>query len=240
VIASAKENSTLVFPEGDYWFYKSLVQINKGLKWDGNNTNLCFNHPDTALQLKRNGSTARTTITGINFLSRFNGDSTGQNGIWSSVPITLRDVVIENFHGDGLRLTAGINVSAASDVSFAKVEDVVIRSCAGNGIYIAGGDSNAGTFTHCDIRDCGGVGIWDASFLGNNFFGCMTHNNAGGSYKASDANSRSNFFGCYCEDGQPLVYLNGASCWFGGLPSSGIELRGVAQVFSYPTVKILK
>jgi hypothetical protein len=242
IIASAKDKTKLIFPDGNFPFNSPIIQTNKGLVWEGSeDTNLILNHPNEGLRITRSGPTSRTVINGVNFLSRFNGVSTTQHGIISHCPITIKNIIVENFHGDGIQLTADVAHTPASDVSFCHLESIYIRSCDGNAVYLQGGDANAGTFIHCDARDCGGVGFLDASFLGNNFFGCMTHGNAGGSFKATDLNSRSNFFGCYCESGQPPVELWCAACWFGGLPSDGIILHGpVARVFSYSTVNIIQ
>lgn len=231
-IETAKEKTTLSIPDGTFYLYDTVRAFNKGIRLEGSeDTNFRVMHRNAAFLFERNGATARTYVSRINLLNSLNvNNSPDQHGFQVHVPTTIEDVIIENFHGDGLHLTGDVASKAASDVSFCKVMSVTVRSCKGNGIYIAGGDSNASFFAHCDVRDNEGYGIWDNSFLGNGFFGCMAHMNAKGNYHASDGNNRSTFLACYSEDGSPQSVMGGEAMVFGGMWSGGVKVNGNAIV----------
>jgi hypothetical protein len=141
----------------------------------------------------------------------------------------------------GASVTSDIHNASGGNASAARFDNIDITECKGHGMYFQGGDANQCGVYHVDVRDCGGAGFYDNSFLGNQFFSCMTHSNKGGSYKAIDGNNRTGFYGCYAENDQPPVYLAGAACWFGGLPSQGVIIASPwAKVYSYSTVDILR
>lgn len=90
------------------------------------------------------------------------------------------------------------------------LERVRVQQC-GIGIMCSGGDSNVGTAISCDVEsagygfsDNGGVGIYDASFLGCTWIGCQVANASdyGGSnsIKGGSGASYSVFNGCYTEN----------------------------------------
>jgi hypothetical protein len=237
VIASAKEGSTIVFKEGIYPIGSTIFQ-GKKLHWEGEVT-LQANRPITMAHFTGG---YKFTVSGITFkgsYSIWDGDKPQkQDGILISAVMNTRDCSVLNAWGNGITVSADI-ATGRGNASACRFDNLSIGECRDNGIYFQGGDANQCTIINADVRDCNGIGIWDNSFLGNQFFSCMTHNNKKGSYKAGDEgdlnnqNSRAGFFGCYAEMGQGPVILCGSSQWFGGLPSDGFKLYNNAKTWYY-------
>lgn len=234
-IELAKDKTTIVFPDGVFALNSSIQIFNKGVRLEGaEDTQLRFYQPVPGIIANRNAATSRLYINRLNLLNSFNdGDNADQHGIVLSVPTTIEETTIENFHGNGLHMTADVVHRPATDVSFSKIESVRIGGCRRNGIYLQGGDANACLFIHVDIRDNGGYGILDESFLGNCYVACMAHLNKLGNYKAAvdNTNNRSTFIGCYSEEGSPMSEIGGTSMVFGGLWGGGVKLSGYAKAY---------
>lgn len=230
------EGTTVVFPDGTFPVTKTIIQ-NKTLHWEGgDNTILQASSPIIIAHFK-NGN--KSIINRINFKSNYSiwsGQDTPQaDGVLVSSIVYMRDCLVRNVYGNGVTVSADI-AHGTGNASASRFDNLNVIECRNNGIYFQGGDANQCGVYHADIRDCNGVGLWDNSFLGNQFFGCMTHNNKG-SYKAGDEtdldnqNSRAGFFGCYAEGGQGPIIMCGHSMWYGGLPSDGFSLFNYAKTF---------
>lgn len=234
-IEMAKDKDILVFPDGHYPIQKTLMQINKGLRWEGaGQTELMTALPVPGIHLKTNQSQSDTFITGIDFVNHYGGaDNTPeQHGIICNVILNMSYCKIKSYWGHGIVVSADIEHNGAgSNASFSKFEKLLIASNRRSGMYFQGGDANQCNSFAIDIRDNWGWGIEDGSFLGNQFFGCMAHNNGEGNYTATDINNRSTFFGCYSEGGSPPCRFYGQAMIFGGLWSGNVELYDNAQAF---------
>jgi hypothetical protein len=114
---------------------------------------------------------------------------------------SVRDVSIYGFSNRGLELYGDIRDK--HDASFCDFNNILIGGCGGDGVFVVGPDSNASSFNSMDIRDCGGIGINDNSFLGNKWEGVMMHACAKGSMNVQYTTAGSSFIGCYTEMGQP-------------------------------------
>lgn len=239
VIETAKEGSTLVWKDGVFPISGHIIQ-DKKLNWEGTENTIIQALQPTTLAIFKGGY--KPTISNIQFRGSYSiwdgdkGDS--YDGVIVQSVIIMIGVTIRNVWGNGLTISNDI-AKGGGNASAGRFDNIDIIECKGHGIYLQGGDANQCGIYHADVRDCNGIGLYDHSFLGNQFYSCMTHNNKQGSYKADDANNRAGFYGCYAEGGQPPVYLDGASCWYGGLPSDGVVVKGQwAKVFSYSTVEI--
>lgn len=84
------------------------------------------------------------------------------------------------------------------------VNNVTATAMGRHGIWAAGGDSNAGTFTGLNLVGNAGYGVKDVSFLGNHYFGCHASLNYQGDYYTSEYNNFSVLVGCYSEGGSDL------------------------------------
>lgn len=227
----AKEGSTIVWPEGKYQIASPIMQA-KTLHWEGSEETIIeAQHPMTFAVFSRGYKSVISRIKFEGYHSvRDVKDPTFDAVIVNSL-VNMRDCKIMNAWGNGITVQASLPLNASK----CKFENIDIGQCKGNGMYFQGGDANQCSSYDMDIRDCDGIGIWDNSFLGNNFFSCMTHANRGGSYKAGDEkdlanqNSRSGFFGCYAEGDQGPVILCGHSRWYGGLAARGITVYNFAK-----------
>lgn len=237
-IEAAKEGSTLIWTDGIFPIASTIVQ-NKKLNWEGSEETIL--KATSPITLAKFTGGYKANVSNIQFqgsCSIYDKVKEMIPGVQVSSVIRMRDVTIRNVWGSGIVVSSDIE-KGSGNASAGRFENLDIVECAEHGMYFQGGDANQCGIYHADIRDCNGVGIYDNSFLGNQFFSCMTHNNKQGSYRAEDANNRAGFFGCYAEQGQGPVYLAGAACWFGGLPSDGVIIDGPwAKVFSYSTVEI--
>lgn len=236
----AKEKTTLTIADGEFIIRTPMVFKNKGMMIEGaENTVLRFYHDGPAITATRNKSTNGSfylrhlhLINGINDIKHQD-----QHCIISHMPIEVERCRIENFFGDGIHLTgnggSGRPEDFGQDVSFAYVAHNYIFYCRGNGIYLQGGDSNAGTYFKNDIRDNWGYGTYDNSFLGNTHVGTMAHNNRRGNYIAPGPNNCAHFSGCYSEGGSPLSYMAGSARVEGGLWDGGVilEANATANLF---------
>jgi len=231
----AKEKSTFVFPDGIFPIGSTIIW-DKTANWEGSeDTTLFASNPITLLHLTRG---YRSNISKINFKGYYSiyDQSLKLPGLIISAVINMKDCMIRNVWGNGITVTADIS-SLKTNASACRFDNLEIIECADNGMYFQGGDANQCGIYNADIRDCNGVGLWDNSFLGNQFYACMTHSNKKGSYKAGDEtdlnnqNSRAGFWGCYAEMGQGKIILCGASKWYGGLPSDGFDLYNFAKIW---------
>lgn len=231
-IETAKEGSTLVWKDGRFPLGSTIVQ-NKRLHWEGaEDTTLAMVVEATAARFTRSDD---TTINRINFQGGYSiWDETehkSHNGVEVAAVMNMENCTIRNFWGSGLVISAdvehGVNTNASHGI-YTSIKSIENRE---HGIYIQGGDSNQCNFYRIDIRDNKGTGIWDNSFLGCQFFGCMAHHN-GRNYAATDGNNRATFFGCYSEGGRVPDHLAGISTWVGAINSSGFDLYESAAVIS--------
>lgn len=242
-IEMATRSETLVWKDGIYPLSKPIIQNGK-VHWQANgNTTLQATSETTLLTIGHAAHKSR--IGEIKFKgshSIYDKPENGLPGIIVSAIIRMTDVVVSNVPGNGITVSADL-LAANTNASHARFDNIEVIECGGHGMYFQGGDANQCGVYHADVRDCGGIGFWDNSFLGLQLYSCMTHNNKGGSYKAGNhdnANPRTGFYGCYAEGGQGPIQLGGVACWYGGLPSDGIIVTQYAKVFTYDTVEIFK
>jgi len=224
LINGAKPHATIVLPDGD-WNFANTILLNKSINIEGSgNTNLSFK-PNVGAFLV-NG------ICGLKNMNIFAGGpraGTSAIRIQAHGIVKLEDLFIKNFGGYGVSISADIN--SGTNASFCKVDSVQVAECGG-GFYTSGGDANQILFSHCDARDCDTWGFNDESFLGDQFVACMCHANHAGHYKATAANNRSTFLGCYGEGDSPPNQLAGNAVWIGGISPNGFILNDRAFTIS--------
>lgn len=237
VIESAKDGSTIVFTDGNFNLNTTIVQ-SKRINWEGaDNTNLVASVP---LTFARFTKAEGFTVSRINFSGFYSiGDldkPEKMDAVLVSSVMRMQDCQISNAWGNGISVYGNIS-AGIGNASACRFDNIYVGQCRDNGFYFQGGDTNQSSIFHADVRDCNGIGIWDNSFLGNQFFSCMTHNNRKGSYKAGDdtdlnnQNTRAGFFGCYAERGQGPIILCGHSMWYGGLAADNFKLFNFSQTW---------
>lgn len=86
---------------------------------------------------------------------------------------TIRQCFIENFQGDAVHIQA---TAGAGDGNFEgnancfHIDKIFVQGCR-NGIFTKGADANAGNVIGASINYCRQWGVWESSFLGNNYSG---------------------------------------------------------------------
>lgn len=145
------------------------------------------------------------------------------HGIWLQGRAKIRDCFITNFAENGINVVAdsGSRTNANNWI----VDTASSNGNGGHGIYVQGGDTNAGCAQQVDVSANGGWGILDASFLGNTYIACHAAANVSGAYKSSNPNARCLFLGCYSEGGQPDSEISYPSTVVGGI-WSGLKGTG--------------
>lgn len=184
------------FPIGRY-FMGSTIDLRKAvtLRGDGgfpgngwaelvfaaNTSGICINRFNTDV----NGeitptSTAAdfTTIEGLTISSAGGTDRT-KHGIVMRARGTIRACRIGGFPGNGITIEAAAGVGGASEgnANYWWIQNVNCTNNKNHGFYCNGADANAGTAINLDCASNGRYGIWDSSFLGNNYIGCHVATN---------------------------------------------------------------
>lgn len=150
------------------------------------------------------------------------------HGIDMQARIKLRDVSIDGFGGNGINIVA--DVAANTNANLWVADTVSVTGCGGHGLYVQGGDANAGFAIGINSSGNGGWGVYDSSFLGNTYVGCHTASNTMGAYKSDNENARNVFLGCYSEGGQPASVIDAQSMVIGGLHGAGLSGSGYFAV----------
>lgn len=118
------------------------------------------------------------------------GTNRAKHGVWARTQITLRDVTIGGFSGNGLNIvgssaatTTGTN-TLYGNANYGYYERVALYDNGGHAAFLDGTDGNANTFVGCRTDFSGWAAFYDSSFLGNHFYGCDINscgsNDAGG------------------------------------------------------------
>jgi hypothetical protein len=232
-IETARDGTTIIFPKGEFLIMSSIIHKNKTLYWEGqrageNTTTLKIGSNVTALEF--NGY-RKSYFSRIRFINNFNDATESQDGLRIYGPVKMEDCEVRNFFGNGIVVFADIKTKSGGNASFCRFNDVAISGCHKSGMYFHGGDANQCNVDGVDVRDNWGYGILDASYLGNQFRGCMAHNNRRGNYMASGVNNRSGFVLCYSEGDSPISYFHGHARVFGGLWSGGAIVEHKAEAY---------
>lgn len=235
----------IYFPPGRYFFSKALHVKNRvklygdgsGLP-GGDQATLVFSDGETGFVFHRydtdeNGTQEHpTTAADGSIIEGLSIHGSGINprahGIWMRCRVSVSRVQINGFGGNGIQVAADVNQgSIHGNANCFEIDVARISNCKGHGLYIDGGDANAGNVKALDVTENGGWGIYDSSFLGNTFVGCHAAGNGLGPYKTDDPNARSLFLGCYSESGQNRSEIQFPSMVIGGLHGAGIKGSGV-------------
>lgn len=153
------------------------------LRWRPGMHGLVVHAADTA----GSGTTASATwsgggtvIEGVGIFQHQTGnDSAGEfHGVWFRNRATIRNFSIIGWSGNGINIVCGIGAGGAleGNANNFRIENGLVYQCE-HGIYIDGGDANAGHIQGVDASANRGYGIFDSSFLGNTIIACHTSDN---------------------------------------------------------------
>lgn len=162
------------------------------------------------------------------FLTAPNTGSVLANGVVMKVRGALTRVGVRGFRGNGVNIAAG--VEGTTNANGWIMNTVRVSGCGGHGVYIKGGDVNAGTSIGLDIDSVGGWGLYEDSFLGNTHIGPQVAFAVLGAVYCQNASARNIFIGLYTEGGQPPAVINFPSMALGGLQGAGLIGTGMFLV----------
>lgn len=150
------------------------------------------------------------------------------HGIDLRATVVLRNITINYFHGNGVNAnstqTPSFNLGAEPNTNNVKLERVWTEFNSGNGIYMKGVNANNGVIENCSATNNHGFGIFENSFLGNNYIGNhLSSNYLGGYYSTQGGNNVSTFFGNYAEGDQPPNAFGNLTHMAGGNYANGID-----------------
>ena len=159
------------------------------------------------------------------------------HGIHASAPLSVENVNIENFWGNGINIVAAGDLDLGSQVvgpeaGSADCFNIIncnVGHCAGHGVYVRG-YASVGLVARTTAAACQGWGFFDESGGGNTYIACHGESNLGHhnepaverSYKTTNdyGVNCSVFVGCYLEGGGEFPAKN-------EIVSPGMVLGGV-------------
>jgi hypothetical protein len=89
----------------------------------------------------------------------------------------LENVFVESFQRHCIYISGDSTIASPTQPDFWRFDRVTVDACRGNGVYVNGGDSNAGVATMLDARNNAVFGVEDNAPLGNTFEAVGTHTN---------------------------------------------------------------
>lgn len=180
-IINAINSATVTFPKKRVYipgeFYSSdSINVNSTVEifGDGNESKIRFAAHKKGLTFTYPGA-QYSKLTNVSILGDPNSSSNPfawdrtKHGIVVKCPVDFNGVWVRYFDGCGIYLVNDLTSSEPGNSNTSTFNDCHAYQNMLHGIFIKGGDVNAMSFTNCDIVSNGGVGIYDKSFLGNNY-----------------------------------------------------------------------
>ena len=230
-----RNNPAVKFPYGIY-NCSATIQLTMQVKLYGDGSGLGYSDCPTIKFTTAGGtgiyilpfdvgfSGAGCIIEGLRIFGTLGtADALGGHGISMRQMMQVRNSQVTNFAGNGVNIVADVSGSGITlgNANGWSLRDVIVWECQ-NGVYVQGGDSNAGIGHGVNVLSARNRGIWDSSFLGNTWIGCEVATTTGAAYVADNANARSVFLGCYSEgDCAPSSFIS-PSMVIGGLQGAGL------------------
>ena len=118
-----------------------------------------------------------SVIKGLHLVGGYAHGTTAKaeyHGIHLRCMAAVEDCFIRGFQGDEIHIRGDTNLGNNTNISC--VSRTTVELCR-NGVLLQGGDANACSFMHLNVNSNRRWGIFDASFLGNSFFGCHSATN---------------------------------------------------------------
>jgi hypothetical protein len=171
------------------------------------------------------------TISSL-FITKRTTSGTVGSAIYLNGTARIVNCSIIGFRENGITIVGNEALIPSTNANSWLIDSCSIQLCGGQGIYVSGPDANAGTAINTFCGSNAGWGIWDASFLGNTYVGCITQGNGAGSYNADSANGRSLFLGCYSEPDQPVPSVVPPNIMIGGLQGAGVNANTISSLFA--------
>jgi hypothetical protein len=139
------------------------------------------------------------------------------HGIVFEGPARLEEVYVRGFPGDGIHISADHTRTPPTNANAWRITGGKALDNGGHGLFVEGGDANAGLALHFRAVNNEKWGIYESSFLGNAYIQCPTSSIRLGAVHAESQHA-SCFFGCYVEAGSGgSVEIKAPSVWIGSL-----------------------
>jgi hypothetical protein len=136
----------------------------------------------------------------------------------------LAGILVVGFEGDGIHIEADVRRTPPTNANQWRIDGGLATGNAGTGLFVRGGDSNAGVALRFSSVGNTVANYHDNSFLGNLYIGCHSDGSArsyesGWDYvngvRTENRNNRNVFLGCYEEDSS-IADLGTNTIWIGG------------------------
>lgn len=120
----------------------------------------------------QNGADA-SILEGLSLLG--SGTLVTAHGVDMQARIKMRDCTVASFGGNGVNIVA--DSAARKNANCWELDTCSLQGNGEHGLYVQGGDANAGYAKMVDTSNNGRYGIYDNSFLGNTYDACHTDGN---------------------------------------------------------------
>jgi hypothetical protein len=192
-----KASPKLLVPAGHYFLGTTTLDITHTLTIEGEGTGhfsagaskLRWSASTTGIRIQRYNTSGVSTVDGA---THFAGDGTVLRGLYlvggagaegehhavhSKALVTIEDVWIDGWQGDGIHATTSVGGGGASEgcSNFSRVSRTRIDSVR-DGISINGADANVWLGQAVDVTGARRWGINDNGFLGSSWLSCHTAN----------------------------------------------------------------
>lgn len=211
----------VVIPAGTWNLTKPITLASNGTTLQGE----CGPHPAVgmaATQLNFPSGVVAITVTGAycaldGILAKSSKSGTAAAFVVQGTRCQLTNCGAYEFGGPGCTIDsttgANCNLFSLSGCSF--------LSNGGDGLYIAGPNSNAGNIIASSAAGNGGWGFHEDHTLGNTYTGCHADANGLGPYLLFGASMFSLLLGCYSEGDQPGSWIGQKCISLGGDHGAG-------------------
>ena len=180
-VGKNQPSSILLFPENTtalvYWSHNTIDAEMGGAP----HGRLAYGSILENVQLRGRGGTSTYPSLADGIYTEANNPTRGdptKHGIILYTTICMRQTAVVDFAGDGIH----VNTSEPGGGSANELDFIAVKcgSSGRHGMFIEGGDTNAGAGHRCDFANSGGYGLWDSSAYGNIWTGC--HFDSNGNY----------------------------------------------------------
>lgn len=228
------QGGTVIVPEGNFYLSNTL-EINRNIVLKGLSSPYVYATGLSILTFADNcdgihGTYYTNSTTGKMgagftidslYITRQTTLGTVGSGIFLEVTARIVNCSILGFRENGIKIIGNTGSIPSTNANTWLVSQCTMLLNGTNGLYVNGADANTGNCFNVLTNSNGGWGIYDSSFLGNTYTGCISETNILGPYKSDSANARNIFLGCYSEPDQPPSDIIPTSMVVGGLHAAG-------------------
>lgn len=233
----------LYIPAGHYYLGSNTLDFNYTVILEGDSSGLPGGRASflrwaagtTGIRTQRYNTSGASTVDGVghsgadgsiirqlSLQGAYSGTEGDYFGIHAKTRVVIEHCMIDSFQGDGIYLQ-GLGDGDGGNVNNFRVDTCAIYRCR-KGIYIEGGDANAGITIGVDVTVNRSDGIHDSSFLGNVHIMPHAAGNGGAPYRTDNVNTRSVFINPYVEAGDDAPEIVAPSIIIGGSLQSGYSV----------------